>query len=134
MTTSPPLPPNFNLRIAQYVKLRDKIKELEDKHKAELKPYRETLEQLNGAMLNALSAIGSDSTSTEAGTVYRTMKKSASIADASAFWNYVVANNAWDLIDKRANVTAVADFIEEHKSPPPGVNFNTRFEVGVRRK
>jgi hypothetical protein len=132
--TTQNLPPNFNLRIAQYVKLRDKIREIEEKHKSELKPYRDTLEQLNGVMLNALLAIGSDSTSTEAGTVYRTMKKSASIADVSTFWKYVVENEAWDLIDKRANVTAVADFIEEHKNPPPGVNFNTRFEVGVRRK
>ena len=133
MNTHAP-PPNFTQRIEQYIKLRDKIKELDDAHKKLMKPYRDTLEQLNAVMLKALDAIGSDSTSNEVGTVYRTEKKSASIADASAFWSFVVTQGAWDLLDKRANVTAVADFIEANNSPPPGINFTRRYEVGVRRK
>jgi hypothetical protein len=30
-------------------------------------------------------------------------------------------------------VTAVADFIEENETLPPGVNFSTTYVVGVRR-
>jgi len=37
------------------------------------------------------------------------------------------------LLDRKANVTAVVDFIEENNAPPPGVNLNQVYVVGVRR-
>jgi len=46
----------------------------------------------------------------------------------------VIGSEAWDLLDRKANVTAVSDFIEENNAPPPGVNFSTTYVVGVRRK
>lgn len=120
-------------RIEQFVKLRDKIKELNDAHKKSMEPYNAMLETLSGLMLQHLQNIGADSVAAKSGTVYRTVKHTASIADASAFWQHVVDNEAWDLIDKKANVTAVGDYIEEHQAPPPGINFTSVFTVGVRR-
>lgn len=124
---------DISKRVDQYVALRDKIKKLDDEHKEKMKPYREVLEKLNGVLLEHLNQIGGDSVRTEAGTVYRTAKKSASLADADAFMRFVIGNEAWDLLDRKANVTAVADFIEENNAAPPGVNFSTAFVVGVRR-
>lgn len=121
-------------RVEQYVKLRDKIKQIKDEQKKILKPYNETLEQLNALLLAHLNGLNGNSVSTDAGTVYRTEKKSASLADAEAFMEYVIANGAFDLLDRKANVTAVEDHINEHNAPPPGVNFQSTFEVGVRRK
>lgn len=131
MTADPRL--DINKRVDQYVALRDKIKKLDDEHKEKMKPYREVLEKLNGVLLEHLNQISGDSVRTEAGTVYRTAKKAASLADADAFMRFVIGNEAWDLLDRKANVTAVADFIEENNAPPPGVNFSTTFVVGVRR-
>ena len=96
-------------RVEQYVKLRDKIKEIKDRQKNELKPFNETLEQLNALLLAHLNGLNGNSVATDAGTVYRTEKKSASLADAEAFMKYVVANGAFDLLDRKANVTAVED-------------------------
>ncbi len=126
-------PVDLNKRIEQYVVVRDRIKEIKKRHKEELAPWDDTLEKLNGVLLGHLNAIGVDSVAGEAGTAYKTMKQSASIADVKAFWDFIVANQAWDLIDKKANVPAVADYIEEHKAAPPGVNFNQVFVAGVRR-
>jgi hypothetical protein len=120
-------------RVAQYVKLRDKIKAKEAEQKAELKPLKDTLEQLNAVLLAHLNQIGGDSVSTGGGTVYRTEKKSASLADAQAFMDYVIANQAFDLLDRKANVNAVEAHIQENDVPPPGVNFSSTFVVGVRR-
>jgi hypothetical protein len=124
---------DINKRVAQYVALRDEIKKHDDAHKEKMKPYRELLDKLNGALLEQLNTVQGKSISTDAGTVYRTEKKSASLADADAFMRYVVDNAEWDLLDRKANVTAVADYIEEHEYPPPGVNFSTTFVAGVRR-
>lgn len=127
-------PTDVNVRIAQYVGLRDKIKALDDAHKEKMKPFREMLETLGGVLLDHLKNIAADSVATPSGTVYKTVKNSASIADGTAFWHYVSTNEEWDLIDKKANVSAVMDYIEAHNSPPPGVNFSSMVTVGVRRK
>jgi hypothetical protein len=61
-------------------------------------------------------------------------EKSATIADGEMFRGYVTDNALFDLVDWKANATAVAAHIDEHKVPPPGVNYTTTFVVGVRRK
>jgi hypothetical protein len=126
-------PTDINKRVTQYVALRDKIKALDEEHKEKLKPYKEALENLNAVLLQHLITINGDSVKTEGGTVYRTAKKAASLADPDAFMRFVISNEQWDLLDRKANVTAVADFIEENSETPPGVNFSTTFVVGVRR-
>ena len=124
---------DINKRVAQYVSLRDKIKVIKEKHSEELAPYSEMLEQLNTVLLGHLNTVGIDNARTESGTVYKTEKKSAPIKDMAAFWAYVVEHEDWDLVDKKANASAVEDFIAEHNSPPPGVNYNVMHVVGVRR-
>jgi hypothetical protein len=120
-------------RIGQFVKLRDKINEIKKQQKEFLKPYNETLEQLNGVLLAHLNTVNGNSVSTDAGTAYRSEKKSASLADPEAFRKFVIANQLFDLIDWKANVTAVEDYINEKELPPPGVNYSSTFVAGVRR-
>jgi hypothetical protein len=120
-------------RVGQFVKLRDKIAEIKKAQKEFLKPYNETLEQLNAVLLAHLISVNTNSASTDAGTVYKNEKKSASLADPEAFRKFVIANQLFDLIDWKANVTAVEDYINEKELPPPGVNYSSTFVAGVRR-
>jgi hypothetical protein len=120
-------------RVAQYVKLRDLIKLKEKKHKEELAPYKDGLEKLNSVLLNHLNTVGANSVNTDEGTVYRTEKNSAALSDPAAFMSYVIGNAAYDLLDRKANVTAVTAFIQENGTQPPGVNFSSIYVVGVRR-
>jgi CRISPR/Cas system-associated protein Cas7 (RAMP superfamily) len=129
-------PPTIDLskRIDQFVRLRDEIKKLDEDHKTKMKPYREALDQLNSILLGHLNTIDGQSVKTQHGTVYRTSRKSASLADPEKFMNYVISNDMFHLIDRKANVTAVEDFISENGEVPPGVNFKTVFTVGVLRR
>jgi hypothetical protein len=133
-----PTPPTETLdigkRVAQYVKLRDLIGDMEEAHKEAVKPYKHALDQLNNLLLDHLNAIGADHVATPAGTVHKTTKKSATIADRSVFRDWVISQQDWDLVDLRANSTAVEDHIKTHNEPPPGVNWSTYAVVGVRRK
>lgn len=124
---------DINTLVAEYVLLRDEIKTKEAEQKLELKPLKETLDELNVNLLDKLNEVGGNSIATDSGTVYRTEKKSASLADPKAFMDYVLENNAFDLLDRKANVTAVTEFIKENNAPPPGVNFSSTYVVGVRR-
>jgi len=124
---------DISVRVAQYVKLRDLIKVKEKEFKEALDPYKKALEDLNSVLLNHLNQVGANNVNTDNGTVYRTEKKSASLVDPKAFMDYVITNESWDLLDRKANVTAVAEFIKEQGTQPPGVNFSSAFVVGVRR-
>ena len=126
-------PVNIDELVSQYVRLRDKIKEADDAHKAKLKDAKDHLESLNNTLLERLNQVGGESVKTSSGTVYRTTRRTASIADGEAFRQFVINNEAFDLVDWKANALAVDDFIKEEKAPPPGVNFTTAFTVGVRR-
>lgn len=116
-----------------YVKLRDRIKAADDAHKDKMRPSRDYLEALNGHLLAQLNAIGGDGIKTQFGTVYRTEKKTASLGDPAMFRDYVIANEAWDMADWKANTTSVEDYLKENGQLPPGVNYSTAFVVGVRR-
>ena len=119
--------------VDKYIRLRDAIKKADQDHKEKLAPAREMLDQLNTELLNRLNALGGEAVKTKEGTVYRTSRKSATIADGATFRQYVIQHGEWDLADWRANPTATATYIEEHHAPPPGVNFTVSYEVGVRR-
>ena len=137
MTDQTPEPPqpavDVQKRVEQFIKLRDFVKAMEDQQKEALRPAKETLEKLKGVLLGHLNATNQERAGCQAGTVYRTVKKSASIADKSAFWTYVVTQSDFDLIDVRANPTAVEEHIKTNGAPPPGVNWSTMETVGVQR-
>jgi hypothetical protein len=138
MTDEAPKAPQFPDKIEecveQYVKLRDAISKADENHKIKTSGAREYLELLGGAMRDKLTDIGADSAKTPAGTVYKTIKKSATVADGSVFRKYVVDNAAFDLVDMRANAPAVSEYVSQNGGiAPPGLNYSTRVEVGVRR-
>lgn len=126
-------PDNVEELVAQFVKLRDSLKAADDAHKEKTREAREYKEQLEAKLLARLNEIGGNAVKTDHGTVYRTSRKSASIADGDAFRKFVQSNKLFDLVDWRANAPAIEDYIQENSAPPPGVNFSMTYTVGVRR-
>jgi len=116
-----------------FVQARDEIKRLEDAHEEALKPIKEIKAKLEGRILEFLDVSGLTSGKTPYGTAIATVKDSASLADPDAFMNWVMKNGAFELLDRRANTTAVRDYVEEHGTLPPGVNFSSRKTASVRR-
>lgn len=125
---------NLAKRTQQYVQVRDTIKEIEAKHKEELAPYKDILNQLEGTISAFLDANGLDSLKTEHGTCYKSTRYTASLADAEAFMAYVIKTERYELLDRKANVTAVRAFVQDEKNLPPGVNLTSVQTLGVRRK
>ena len=121
-------------RVRQYVEVRDRIAELKEKHKAELAPFNKAQEMLANFLLNHLITVGADSINTKGGTFYKIKKVTASIVDMDAFWKHVKDNEEWELLDRRANKTAVEAYVLSMQAPPPGVNYSKTEDVGVHRK
>lgn len=125
--------PTIEQRIDQYVKLRDLIKEKDDAHKAAMKPYRETLEALNNVILDLLNKSGGDSIKTKSGTAYKSTKRTASLEDPERFMDFVIAKGAFELLDRKVNITAAEAFHSDNGVFPPGVRVSSTSVVGVRR-
>lgn len=119
--------------VHKFVTLRDKIDEADKRHKEKTKDAREMLKVLEMVLLDRLKAEDGNSFASNFGTVYRTKRPSATIADGEAFRRYVIDNAAWDLIDIRANAPATAAYLEENSALPPGINYSVTYTVGVRR-
>lgn len=130
---TPTLPIDIGKRVSQYVQLRDIIAAKKKEQKEALKPLTDTLDKLNSILLGYLNSTNQNSASTDGGTVYRTPDESVTLADPDAFMRHVIGTESWELMDRKANKTAVKAFIEEHKSTPPGVNYSSCYVVGVTR-
>lgn len=120
-------------RTAQFIQVRDTIKRLEDLHKEKLKPLKEIQEVLAGRIQQFMATNSLENLRTAAGTCYTSVRRTASLADPEAFMKYVIEHNAFDLLDRKANSTAVQDFVKKTGALPPGCNLTAIETVGVRR-
>lgn len=120
-------------RVEQYIKLRDHIKKMDAEYEAKKKPYTETLNLINGWLTSFLDTAKAESMKTKHGTCYTTTRHTASLADADAFMKYVIDTNSFELLDRRANSTAVKDYVKQNNQLPPGCNLSAIRTVGVRK-
>lgn len=119
-------------RIQQYISCRNQIKAANDKHETAMKPLVDLQNMLTGWLQNFLETAGAESVKSAHGTVYSSTRYTASLADPAAFMKFVQDNNLFDLLDRKANVTAVKDYVAEHNVLPPGVNMSAIKTIGVR--
>lgn len=120
--------------VARFIEIRDVLKALDDAHEAKRKPLLEAKEQISGMLMSFLDENKLDNAKTKHGTVHTTTRSSTSLADAQAFMDFVILNGRWELLDRRANATAVKDYVKENDGQlPPGVNLSAIKTVGVRR-
>lgn len=131
-TPAPPI--DVEKRVEQFIILRDMKAELKEKHTSEMQPITETMEMIKEELKQAMQQQGADGIKTRAGTISLTSKASASAADINAFWTWIITQGAFDMLDKKPNVTAITEYVKQHGVAPPGVNYSVFQDVGVRRK
>lgn len=130
-------PPNTTSRVdkwvEQYILIRDKLKALEAEHDLKRAPFVEVQNLLTARMLKFLDRTGQTSAKTLHGMVIASTRHTASLADPEAFMDFVMKNGLFELLDRRANSTAVKDYVQENHALPPGCNLSQLKTVQVRR-
>lgn len=120
--------------IAEYIALRERKKAAEEQYKAWCEQeFTRRMDRIETELMAFLNDAGSDSIKTGAGTAFKRIETSVTVADQKEFSRYVISSEAWDLIDFRANKTGVKAFLEENQSLPPGVNYVPATVVSVRK-
>jgi hypothetical protein len=125
---------DFGELIAIYLETRDAKTKLERQQKEHLKQYTSVMARIEGKMMEHLQTRGLQSASSETGTAYLSHTRSAPIHDTIAFKAFIIEQRAWDMIDWKANVTAVGDFLQENDVLPPGVNYKSIVTLRVQKK
>ena len=78
---------------------------------------------------------GIDNVSTKGvGTAYKTIRTSASVADWDELFEFIQAEGAWEMLERRVNKTAVEQFKSVHADLPPGINWSETQVINFRRK
>lgn len=119
-------------RTQQFIEVRDAIARMKERHEKEIKPLQDIQEVLTGRIRTFMDEHSLENLKTAHGTCYTTTRYTASVQDGEAFMNLVKAGN-WDLIERRANSTAVKDWVKEKNELPSGVNLSAIQTLGVRR-
>ena len=68
------------------------------------------------------------------GTAYKSTRSSATVADWEVVLDYVQEHEAWELLERRVNKTAVEQFKSVEGDLPPGINWSETQVVNFRRK
>jgi hypothetical protein len=119
--------------IGAYVKLREKKAQIEHRAKEEVRPVVETMDKLEAFLKEQADALGVQSFKTESGTAFLTTAERANVASWDDVLKFILENEAYDMLEKRVNKTAVRAYLEANKAVPPGVNYGTSIEVSVRK-
>jgi len=122
---------NFEWGITKARALKAKINTIKEKQKEELAPYNAALEKLENYLLDALNKTKQDNASTPAGGCHKIHRISVSLENPEEFKRHVIGAEAWDLLDWKANVTAVDDYLLANAHLPPGVKRSEMLDIGL---
>jgi hypothetical protein len=121
--------------VAKYIALRDQKEAATAKFKEFMTAHYEgPMELLEAQLLDTLNKLGVESIASSNGTVYKSLSTSVTVADAREFRRHVIGGEEWELIDWRANKTAINNIIDEGGVLPPGINRSAFYKVNIRRK
>lgn len=134
VSLKPQEPGTLTRFVQNYVVLRDKRKALKTLFTAEDAKFKDAMDAIEAYLLRHFNANpGLENIKTEAGTAYKSERKTASLQDPAVFMDYVIKNERFDLLDRKANTTAVAAFVSETGDLPPGAKLSTMVTIGVTR-
>lgn len=116
-----------------YIGLRDRRTKRKAAYEEDDAPDEAKMEKIEGILLHRMLESGQESVRTAAGTAYKTTKVYSSVADWDALIEFVKRNEAWEMLTRGVNKTAVEQFKAANDDLPPGVNLRTEVVVNFRR-
>lgn len=119
--------------VARYVKLRDAKAKIVNEAKEKTAKIDEVLKKLEAFLLTHFQETGAEAVRTKAGTAYKSVKTSATVADWDQVLAFIRENEMWQMLERRVSKDAVQQFVEEHNDLPPGVNWREEIAVNIRR-
>jgi hypothetical protein len=126
--------PSMDTLCGIYIKIRNKKQEIAKELEEKIASLDAQLQVIGGTMKDRLVAAGGTSLKTPHGTIYMTQKTKFYAMDWDVFGQWIVKNNAVDLLEKRVAQGNMKKWLEETpNNPPPGLQAETELTVTVRK-
>ncbi|MDR1275994.1 MAG: hypothetical protein LBL72_06410 [Candidatus Accumulibacter sp.] len=119
--------------ISLYLQTKDQLAAITREYKARVAKYDAAMERLTDVLDRILKHSGAKSLKTGTGTVYKAKAYYCSVADKSAFLEWIKTNDAFDLLTLQANKLAVKEYREQEQDLPPGLSWLEEDKVHVLR-
>lgn len=119
--------------VSNYVAVRDKKKEMQDRHKAELAPLNEVLDGLESVMLKYMQEQGVNSIAVDGGTAYQSKRTSFTVEDPVLFREWVTQQGDLTYFESRASKSMVEAYLESTGELPAGLKYSADLTVNFRR-
>lgn len=119
--------------IAKYMKLRAEKDKIEAEAKTEVDKIKVNMTKIESWLKQQADAQGVTSFKTKAGTAFLTTADAANVENWDAILKFVLDNQMHHFLQKAVSKVAIRQYIEEHKTVPPGVKYATRIEVNIRK-
>ena len=132
MTTEELIPMDRLAKI--YIKIRTNIQQLTQVYDKEIEDLKAQQASVSSAMKEQMKAIGSKSINTEYGTVMMRLQTRYETHDWDSFKQFVITNDAVDLIERRIAQLNMAKFLEDNPGlVPPGLNSKSEYVISVKK-
>jgi len=127
---------DFNLEetVKVYIKLRDAVDSMKERHKEELKELESQKEVVSNVLLDFCNSQNLDSVKTKEGTLSRRVNTRYWTSDWEAMDRVILEHDAVYLLERRIHQGNMKQFLEENPEAfPPGLQTNSEYTVQVRR-
>ena len=121
--------------VTTYLTIRNERNTLKNQWETRDAELKADLDQLEQAMLVACNEINADSIRTGSGTIIKSLKETYTCGDWDNFKQFVVDNNALDLLQQRISQTNFKEFMSTRldEGLPPGISTLREFAITVRK-
>ena len=121
--------------VTTYLTIRTERNTLKNQWEIRDAELKADLEELERAMLQACNDINADSIRTGSGTIIKSLKETYTCGDWDNFKQFVVDNNALDLLQQRISQTNFKEFMStrQEEGLPPGISTLREVSITVRK-
>lgn len=126
---------NVEELVGAYLAIRSERERIKAEYESADKALLNDMSQLEAMMLDVCNNMNADSIKTSHGTVMRKLNERYVCNDWDNFRQFVIENEAVELLEKRIHQGNFKQFMEGHVNDglPPGVNVMREFGVTVRK-
>ena len=121
--------------VKAYIAIRNKRDANAREFNAKDSELKAELAQLDQVMLSSCNEIEADSIKTNSGTIIKTTKENFVCGDWDNFKQYVMQNDAIELLQQRIHQTNFKEFLSNRTDEglPPGISSMKEFQIVVRK-
>lgn len=125
---------NLDDVVGKYIQLRDRKAQIKKEYSDKVEKIDEAMAKIENAILATFDKMGGvQSIRTTHGTPYISLRESVTVADRDSYFDFVREHEAWDMLESRANKTAVLQYKQEHDELPPGLNYRAERMINIKR-